>query len=152
MSFRAGRIRCITPSTGAVVSEARVNRQRLAAILAADGVAFSRLMGDDEEFTLRALDAARDAFRTAVSAFGGQVIDMAGDSILAVFDTAAGAVSAAVQAQDAVESIAIREAEDRRMRFRVGLHLGDIIEKPDGSVYGDGVNITARLQGLAAPG
>lgn len=134
------------------MSDAKVHRQRLSAILAADGVGFSRLMAQDEELTVRALDAAREAFRAAILTEGGRVIDMAGDSVLAVFETAAGAVAAALQAQQAVESLASGDQVERRLRFRVGLHLGDVIEKEDGSVYGDGVNIAARLQALAEPG
>lgn len=134
------------------MSDASVNRQRLAAILAADGVGYSRLMADDAQATLASLDAAREAFRVAILAHGGRVIDMAGDSVLAVFDTAAGAVTAALEAQQGIELRTAGEAADKRLRFRAGLHLGDVIEKADGSVYGDGVNIAARLQALASPG
>ena len=77
---------------------------------------------------------------------------MAGDSVLAVFGTAAGAVTAALAIQLQVNALADAEPEDRRMRFSIGVHLGDVIEKADGTVYGDGVNIAARLQGLAEPG
>ena len=82
----------------------------------------------------------------------GRVIDMAGDSVLAVFDTAVGAASTALEVQQALEAFAPELPEDRRMRFRIGVHLGDVIQKTDGSVYGDGVNIAARLQTLALPG
>ncbi len=77
---------------------------------------------------------------------------MAGDSVLAVFETAMGAVSAAIAVQEALSSAAQQVPADRRMLFRIGLHLGDVIEKPDGTIYGDGVNIAARLEGLATPG
>ena len=127
-------------------------RQRLAAILAADVVGYSRLMTADERATVAALDAARLIFRTQIESSQGRVIDMAGDSVLAAFDSATGAVSAALAVQQALEAAARAVPEDRRMRFRIGVHLGDVIEKPDGSVYGDGVNIAARLEGLAAPG
>ena len=76
---------------------------------------------------------------------------MAGDSVLAVFDTAAGAVTAALDVQEELERAATSVPADRRMRFRIGVHLGDVIEKADGTVYGDGVNIAARLQALAEP-
>ncbi|MEO6410012.1 MAG: adenylate/guanylate cyclase domain-containing protein [Burkholderiaceae bacterium] len=128
------------------------NRHRLAAILAADAAGYSRLMAHDEEATVASLDEARNAFRVAIQANGGRVIDMAGDSVLAVFETAAGAVSAALEVQKALEDRAAGIPADRRMRFRIGVHLGDVIEKPDGSVYGDGVNIAARLEGLALAG
>src|SRR6266704_596259 len=127
-------------------------RQRLVAILAADVVAYSRLMSVDERATVAALDAARAVFRSRIESNQGRVIDMAGDSVLAVFDSATGAVSAAVAVQEALEAAARTASDDRRMRFRIGVHLGDVIEKADGTVYGDGVNIAARLEGLAAPG
>ena len=127
-------------------------RQRLAAILAADVVGYSRLMTADEHATVAALDAARAIFRSRIESSQGRVVDMAGDSVLAVFDSATGAVSAALAVQEALEAAARTAPDDRRMRFRMGIHLGDVIEKADGAVYGDGVNIAARLEGLAAPG
>jgi adenylate cyclase len=127
-------------------------RQRLAAILAADAAGYSRLMSGDETGTLAALDTARAVFRLQIETHHGRVIDMAGDSVLAVFETATGAVSAALAAQEQLESLVAGVPADRRMRFRIGVHLGDVIEKPDGTVYGEGVNIAARLEGLALPG
>jgi class 3 adenylate cyclase/pimeloyl-ACP methyl ester carboxylesterase len=127
-------------------------RQRLAAILAADVAGYSRLMAADERATVAALDAARAVFRTQIESNRGRVIDMAGDSVLAVFDTATGAVSAAIEVQEDLNASSGTVPENRRMRFRIGVHLGDVIEKPDGTVYGDGVNIAARLEGLAEPG
>ncbi len=125
---------------------------RLAAILAADAAGYSRLMSLDDKATVTALDAARAVFRTQIEAQMGRVIDMAGDSVLAVFGTAAGAVTAALAVQAQINALADAEPEDQRMRFRIGIHLGDVIEKADGTVYGDGVNIAARLEGLAEPG
>jgi adenylate cyclase len=127
-------------------------RQRLMAILAADAAGYSRLMAADERATVMALDAARAVFRRQIESNQGRVIDMAGDSILAVFETAAGAVAAALAVQRDIESTAEAVPEHRRMRFRVGVHMGDIVEKADGTVYGDGVNIAARLEGLADAG
>ena len=127
-------------------------RQRLAAILAADAAGYSRLMAHDDQATVAALDAARTLFRTRIEANQGRVIDMAGDSVLAVFETAAGAVSAALAVQHDLAAATADVPEDQRMRFRIGVHLGDVIEKADGTVYGDGVNIAARLQALAEPG
>jgi adenylate cyclase len=80
------------------------------------------------------------------------VIDMAGDSVLAVFDAVASAVNAALAIQPKLAALSAQLVESRRMQFRVGVHLGDVIEKLDGTVYGDGVNIAARLQALAEPG
>jgi adenylate cyclase len=127
-------------------------QHRLAAILAADAAGYSRLMAVDDKATVAALDAARAVFRTQVEAQHGRVIDMAGDSVLAVFGTAAGAVAAALAIQAQVNALADAAPDDRGMRFRIGVHLGDVIEKADGTVYGDGVNIAARLQALADVG
>ena len=127
-------------------------RQRLAAILAADAAGYSRLMAADERATVEALDAARAVFRTQIEAFQGRVIDMAGDSVLAVFDLASGATAAARAIQEELEVASRGGPVERRMRFRIGVHLGEIIEKADGTVYGDGVNVAARIQGLAEPG
>lgn len=126
--------------------------QRLAAILAADVAGYSRLMQGDEQATVVQLDDSRQVFRDRVSANQGRIESMAGDAVLAVFDTAIGAMQAAVEIQQALSEKGALLPEDRKMRFRIGLHLGDVIEKPDGTVYGDGVNIAARLEGLAEPG
>ena len=128
-------------------------RHRLGAILAADAVGYSRLMEADERATVAALDAARKVFRAEVESNQGHVINMAGDSVLAVFDTAAGAVTAALNAQRALEAPAPAHAVpgSGQLRFRIGVHLGDVTEA-DGDAYGDGVNIAARLQALAEPG
>ena len=127
-------------------------RHRLMAILAADAVAYSRLMSVDDKGTVVAIEAARGVFRHEIAAHGGRVIDTAGDSVLAVFNAASGAVSAAMSVQQRLAELAGDQPEERRMHFRIGVHLGDVIEKEDGAVYGDGVNIAARLQGLAEPG
>jgi adenylate cyclase len=127
-------------------------RHRLMAILSADAAGYTRLMEADEAATLVALDAARAVFRSAVTQHGGRVVDTAGDSVLAVFETARGALDAAVGAQREIESSVFADLPAGRLRFRVGIHLGDVIEKDDGSVYGNGVNIAARLQTLATAG
>lgn len=127
------------------------SRQRLAAILAADAVGYSSLMAVDERTTLTALDAARAVFRARVESNQGRISDTPGDFVLAVFEIATGAVSAALAIQQELDAV-LTGPEDARMRFRIGVHLGEIIEKPDGTVYGDGVNIAARLQALAEPG
>ena len=127
-------------------------RQRLATILVADVAGYSRLMGGDECGTVAALDSARVVFRQSVEAFEGRIVDMSGDSVLAVFDAATCAVKSALAVQRTLSEAAQPLAEDCRMRFRIGVHLGDIMEKSDGTVYGDGVNIAARLESLAEPG
>jgi TolB-like protein/class 3 adenylate cyclase/Tfp pilus assembly protein PilF len=127
-------------------------KRRLAAILVADVAGYSRLMAEDEQATMAALDAARAVFRARIEANQGRVIDMAGDSVLAAFETATGAVEAAVEIQKTLGERSEGTSDDRPMRFRIGLHLGEIIEKADGTIYGDGVNIAARIQSIAEPG
>ena len=131
---------------------ATVARHYLAAILAADVAGYSRLMARDERSTITALDAARGVFKSRIDAYHGRVIDMAGDSVLAVFETAVGALEAAQAVQDALKPPADAAPADKQLRFRIGIHLGDVIEKTDGTVYGDGVNIAARVQTKAPPG
>ena len=128
------------------------SQQRLAAILAADAAGYSRLMAADEKATVKALDAARAVFKKRIESSRARVIDMAGDSVLAVFETATGAVSTALEIQDELRGLVAGVPQEGRMLFRIGVHLGEVIEKPDGSVYGDGVNVAARLQALADPG
>jgi len=127
-------------------------KRRLVAVLAADAVGYSRLMAADEQATVAELDAARAIFRKQIDSNQGRVIDTAGDSVLAVFELATCAMAAALAIQEELKSVAKDVAEDQRMRFRIGVHLGEIIEKTDGTVYGDGVNIAARLQAKGPPG
>ncbi|MDP6353277.1 MAG: adenylate/guanylate cyclase domain-containing protein [Alphaproteobacteria bacterium] len=126
--------------------------QRLAAILVADVAGYSRLMEADERATVTTLDDYRAVFRERVNQHDGRVVDTAGDSVLAVFPSAIGAVAAAMDIQDDLGSRNDALAERKRMRFRIGVNLGDVIEKADGSVYGSGVNVAARLEALAEPG
>ena len=127
-------------------------RHRLAAILAADAAGYSRVMAEDDRVALATLDAARVVFRGHIEAQGGRVIDTAGDSVLASFETATGAVRAALAIQRKLSASAHGQRNAARLSFRIGVHLGDVLEKADGSVYGDGVNIAARLQALCEPG
>jgi len=129
-----------------------VARNRLAAVLSADAVGYSRLMGEDEESALAALDAARAVFRETVAGHHGRIVDTAGDSVLAIFDSAVDAVRASVEIQDSLARRFESVPPERRMRFRIGVNAGDVVERSDGTVYGDGVNIAARLQSLADPG
>jgi len=128
------------------------HRKRLVAILAADVAGYSRLMAADEGATVSALDTARAVFRAQIESTQGRVVDMAGDSVLAVFELATGAVTAALAIQQRLHAASVEVPAERRMDFRIGVHLGEIIEKSDGTVYGDGVNIAARLEGLAEAG
>jgi adenylate cyclase len=116
-------------------------RRRQLAILAADAASYSRLMSIDDVATVAALDSARAVFRRHTGVHGGLVIDTAGDSALAVFDTAARAVKAALAAQQQLADSAADVPEVSRMRFRIGVHMGDVIEKADDTVCGDGANI-----------
>jgi predicted ATPase/class 3 adenylate cyclase/DNA-binding winged helix-turn-helix (wHTH) protein len=127
-------------------------RHRLAAIMAADAAGYSHAMADDDRVALATLDAARTVFRRHIEAQGGRVIDTAGDSVLASFETATGAVRAAVAIQRNLPTSRDGQRNAARLSFRIGVHLGDVLEKADGSVYGDGVNIAARLQALCEPG
>jgi len=133
------------------VAEGQVVERKLAAIFAADIAEYSRLMGLDEVGTLRRLQAYRAILDPLISAHRGRIFNTAGDSVVADFASAVDAVECAVAVQDAIE----KENENRpfgeQMRFRIGVHLGDVLV--DGSnLFGDGVNIAARLQALAAPG
>ena len=130
----------------------RETKRRLTAIMAADAVGYSRHMSRDDQGTVAALDAARLLFRAAIEDHSGRVVDMAGDSVLATFDTASGAVAAALDVQAALAQAAVALEKNERLQFRIGVNLGEIIAKADGSVYGDGVNIAARLESLAEPG
>ena len=126
-------------------------QRRLAAILSADVAGYSRLMGDDELATVRTLSAYREAIAAIVAARGGRVVDSPGDNILVEFGSAIDAVEAAqaVQADLAGRNAAL--PENRRMNFRIGVNLGDLIVE-DGRIYGDGVNIAARVESLAPAG
>src|SRR5882672_4252759 len=109
-------------------------------------------MADDEGATLRLLNDARTLFRKRIEAHGGRLIDTAGDSILAEFPSAVEGVECAVEVQYELARGNRQFAEHRRMPFRIGINLGDVIEQEDGTIYGDGVNVAARLQALAEPG
>ncbi|WP_262268407.1 adenylate/guanylate cyclase domain-containing protein [Microvirga yunnanensis] len=134
-----------------MVSSQRVHR-RLAAILAADVVGFSALMEQDEEGTLaRVKQLRRDLIEPKVQEHGGRVFKTTGDGFLAEFPSPVEAVRCATEVQETLAGEAPRESSDP-LQLRIGINLGDIIVEEDGEVYGDGVNIAARLQQLADPG
>ncbi len=125
--------------------------RKLAALLSADAVGYSRLMAEDEDATVRALTAYREQIASLVREHHGRVVDAPGDNLLAEFPAATEAVQCAVEIQGV---LAIRNAplpDDRKMRFRIGVHLGEV-RAEDGHIYGDGVNIAARLERLADAG
>jgi len=131
--------------------DARPQHRRLVAILSADAEGYSRLMGDDEAATVRTLTQYRALITAGVANHNGLVVDAPGDNLLAEFASVVDAVTCAVEVQRAlrVHNAALPEA--RRMRFRIGINLGDVIVDHD-RLYGDGVNIAARLEGLAEGG
>ncbi|MBP1061872.1 class 3 adenylate cyclase [Bradyrhizobium japonicum] len=129
----------------------RVER-RLSAILAADIAGYSRLMHNDEEATHAKLAALlADAVEPAIAERGGRIVKNTGDGFLAEFPSAVEAVRAAIQFQTRVRELTVGYAEDRRILFRVGINIGDVIVEPH-DIFGDGVNIAARLEGIAEPG
>jgi adenylate cyclase len=126
--------------------------RRLAAILAADVAGYSRLMGADEEGTLARLNAHRRALvDPKIAEHGGRIVKTTGDGLLAEFPSVVDAVRCAVEVQRGMteRNVAVPAAE--RIEFRVGINLGDVIVEGD-DIFGDGVNIAARLEGLAEPG
>src|SRR5258708_7046792 len=130
------------------MAEARVER-RLAAIFAADVAGYSRLMGTDEEGTLATLKACRrELTDPKVAEHHGRIVKTTGDGALAEFASAVDAVRCAMEIQRAMAERNAAISEDRRVEFRIGINIGDIIVD-DGDVYGDGVNIAARVEALA---
>ena len=126
-------------------------KRKLAAILSADVKGYSRLMGEDEEATLRTLNAYKEVMGSLIQQHRGRVVGTAGDSVLAEFGSVVDAVQCAVEIQQVLRAKNAVVPENRRMEFRIGINLGDVIEEGD-TIYGDGVNIAARLEGLADVG
>ncbi|MGI9371123.1 MAG: adenylate/guanylate cyclase domain-containing protein, partial [Hyphomicrobiales bacterium] len=122
--------------------------RRLAAIFVADAVGYSRLMGEDEEATLRALKSHRLHIDETIANYGGRVFGSAGDSVIAEFKSAVEAVRCAVDVQQGVAARNNDVADEQKLRFRIGIHLGDVMADGD-NLLGDGVNIAARLEALA---
>src|SRR5215468_4707539 len=131
--------------------EERGPRRKLTTILCADCAGYSRMMGADEEGTYRALHASRELITRLVGGHEGRIFGSAGDSVIAEFPSPVEAVRAAAEIQQAVAELGAGVAEDRHMQFRIGINLGDVMIEGD-DLIGDGVNIAARLQGLAEPG
>lgn len=125
--------------------------RRLAAILAADVEGYSRLMHRDEEATLATLSAHRALVDGLIARHRGRIANTAGDSVLAEFASILDAVSCAIAIQNALAAANEGEPEERRMQFRIGINVGDVMLK-DGDVFGDGVNVAARLEGLVKGG
>jgi adenylate cyclase len=132
------------------MTEYKTNR-KLAAIFSADVKGYSRLMADDEEATVFTINAYRNVMTELITAHHGRVVDAKGDNVLAEFASVVDAVRCAVQVQKELKERNAGLDESRRMEFRIGINLGDVIEEKE-TIYGDGVNVAARLEGLADGG
>ena len=127
--------------------------RKVAAILVADVVGYSRLTGADEEATLARLRALRsELFNPAVAAHGGRVVKRLGDGVIVEFRSVVEAVRCAIEVTKGLAERNAALPPDRRIEVRTGIHLGDVVEEPDGDLLGDGVNIAARIEGICQPG
>src|ERR1700728_1150293 len=127
--------------------------RKIAAILVADVVGYSRLAGADEDRTLARLRALRsELIDPAVAAHHGRVVKRTGDGSLIEFRSVVEAVRSAIARQKGLTEHNVGVADDRRIDFRIGIHLGDVVEEADGDLMGDGVNIAARLESICEPG
>jgi len=125
--------------------------RKLRAILSADVKGYSLLMADDEAFTIQTLKEYRGIMSTHIEQYNGRVVDFPGDNMLAEFSSAVDAVECAVDIQKHLKKENDRFAEDKRLQFRIGVNIGDIVQDGD-RIYGSGVNVAARIEGLAEPG
>jgi class 3 adenylate cyclase len=126
-------------------------KRKIAAILAADVVGYSKLVAEDEEDTLRRLETCRSVFGDFVARYGGRIFNTAGDAVLAEFPSSVEAVRCAVDVQESFRTRNLAYPSSRQMVFRIGITIGDVVER-EGDLLGDGVNIAARLEGVASPG
>jgi adenylate cyclase len=126
-------------------------KRKLSAILSADVAGYSRLMGEDEAATVSTIETYREVMSTLIKQHRGRVVDSPGDNVLAEFGSVVDAVQCGVAVQNELQARNAELPENRRMQFRIGINLGDVIEEGD-RIYGDGVNIAARIEGLAEPG
>src|SRR5688572_17594466 len=130
-----------------------VESRKLAAILAADVVGFSRLAGADEDRTLARLRALRsDLIDPTISVYNGRIVKRTGDGAIVEFRSVVEAVRCGIEIQNSMIERNAGVPSERRIEFRIGIHLGDVVEEGDGDLMGDGVNIAARLEGVAQPG
>src|SRR5712692_3222996 len=125
--------------------------RKLTAIFCADVFGYSRLMGEDEEATLRTLSSHRKLIDSFIEQHHGRFVNSAGDSVLAEFASVVNAVQCAVEIQTTLKAENANLPPDRRMEFRIGVNLGDVMVDGE-QIYGDGVNVAARLESLADPG
>ena len=133
--------------------DAMADTRKIAAILVADIVGYSRLAGVDEEGTLARLRALRsELIDPTVAAHRGRIVKRTGDGWIVEFHSVVDATRCAIEVQNAVVERNSGLAPERRIEFRIGVHLGDVVEESDGDLMGDGVNIAARLEGICEPG
>src|SRR5512139_2220619 len=125
--------------------------RKLTAILSADVAGYSRLMQDDEAATVKTLEAYKQIISDLVKRHRGRVVDSPGDNLLAEFPSVVDAVQCAVAVQKELQARNTELSDNRKMQFRIGVNLGDVIEEQS-RIYGDGVNIAARLESLSDPG
>jgi len=123
-------------------------KRKLSAILSADVAGYSRMMGEDEAATVEAITACREIMGGLIIQHRGRVVDSPGDNLLAEFGSVVDAVQCAVAVQKEFQARNAELPENRRMKFRIGINIGDVIEEEE-RIYGDGVNIAARLEALA---
>ena len=126
-------------------------KRKLAAIFSADAVGYSRLMAEDESATVKTIASYREIMVSLIKQHRGRVVDSPGDNLLAEFPSVVDAVQCAVAVQNEFQTRNAELTENRRMEFRIGINLGDVIDEED-RIYGDGVNVAARLEALADPG
>ena len=135
------------------VQNAMAESRKIAAILVSDVVGYSRLAGADEDRTLSRLRGLRgDLIDPAIAAHHGRIVKRTGDGSLVEFRSVVDAVLCAIEVQNGMIERNTGLPQERRIDFRIGIHLGDVVEESDGDLMGDGVNIAARLEGIAAPG
>jgi len=126
-------------------------KRKLTAILSSDVKGYSRLMGEDEKGTVRTLNAYKEVITDLIQHYHGRVVDATGDNLMAEFASVVDAVECAVEIQKELKTRNAELPENRRMEFRIGINLGDVIEE-EGRIYGDGVNIAARIESLSEAG
>jgi adenylate cyclase len=131
-------------------AEKKVKR-KLRAILSADAKGYSLLMADDEVFTIQTLQAYQNLMSNLIIQYSGRVVDSPGDNLPAEFESAVDAVECAVEIQKKLNKENARFVEDKRLEFRIGVNIGDVVQDGD-RIYGSGVNVAARIEGLADSG
>src|ERR1700735_1901787 len=126
-------------------------KRKIAAIMAADIAGYSKLVAEDEEETLRRLESYRAVFQDFITRASGRIFNTSGDAVLAEFPSAVEAVRCAIDVQESLRTRNLGYPASRQMSFRIGITIGDVVER-DGDLLGDGVNIAARLEGIAPGG